>query len=87
MVDRQTTGICTQSHTIPANAVTISYSSEYGTAPDSKTVTSGYELTTGDLPTLEAEGHVFSYWAIDSVEVEVGTVITEDTELTAVWAS
>lgn len=47
----------------------------------------GYELTAEDLPELEADGHVFSKWTLGGEDVEAGTVITEDVELTAVWAS
>lgn len=84
---RQITEICTQSHVIPVNAVTLSYSSEYGTAPQNKTVDVGYELTADDLPELTADGHVFSMWTVGGEEATAGTAILSDTELIAVWES
>lgn len=85
--NRLATQTCMLSPTIPAEQVTLSYSSTYGTAPADKTVDEGYALAAGDLPTLTADGHVFSKWVIGQTEAVVGTVIADDTELTAVWAS
>lgn len=85
---RQTTATSTLSLVIPANTVTLSYTSSVaGTAPESKAVEAGYELTAEDLPTLTDESgtYTFSKWKIGDDDAEVGTVIASDTELTAVW--
>lgn len=39
--------------------VTITYSTEHGTAPASKVVNSGYVLTEDDLPALTDSGYKF----------------------------
>lgn len=63
---------------------TITYETEHGTAPTSKTVTvnegESYTLTADDLPTLEAEGYTFKGWSAN-----VGDTISADTTLTAIW--
>lgn len=63
---------------------TITYETEHGTAPTSKTVTvnegESYTLTADDLPTLEADGYTFKGWSAN-----VGDTISADTTLTAVW--
>ena len=68
---------------------TISYVSEYGTAPASKTVTvnagEAYALTEDDLPTLEAEGYNFLGWQMDGQTVSAGAEISASTILTAAW--
>lgn len=66
----------------PANTdkYTIHYESEYGTAPEDKTVEGGYILTEEDLPVLEADGYTFNGW-----DKEAGFEITEDVTITAAW--
>lgn len=68
---------------------TITYQTEHGTAPNSKTVTvnagESYTLTADDLPTLEAEGYAFKGWTANGTAVSVGDTISADTTLTAVW--
>lgn len=68
---------------------TITYETEHGTAPTSKTVTvndgEGYALTAGDLPTLSADGYAFNGWTANGTAVSVGDTISADTTLTAVW--
>lgn len=64
--------------------ITISYESDHGTAPSSKTVEyvtgESYTLTAADLPTLTADGYIFRGWSKSA-----GAKITEDTTLTAAW--
>lgn len=62
--------------------VTITYSTEHGTAPASKVVNSGYVLTEDDLPTLTDSGYKFLGW-----DVSAGTVVTSDMTITAAWAA
>lgn len=64
---------------------TITYSSEYDTAPEAKTVKSGYVLTSEDLPVLSDSSKIFSGWYIDSVYIEEGLCIEADITLTAKW--
>lgn len=66
----------------------ITYSTEYGTAPSSKTVESGYALTADDLPKLEADSYSFSYWANGSTsgaKVSEDYKVLKDIVLYAVW--
>ena len=49
--------------------VTITYSTEHGTAPASKQVDKNYKLTAGDLPSLSATGFVFEGWYIGTRDV------------------
>ena len=65
--------------------VTITYSTEHGTAPASETVDSGYRLKAEDLPTISAEGFIFEGWYIGETKVSVGYVVTKDISLTAKW--
>ena len=60
--------------------VTITYSTEHGTAPASKVVNSGYILTEDDLPALTDSGYKFLGW-----DVSAGTVVTSDMTITAAW--
>ena len=60
--------------------VTITYSTEHGTAPASKVVNSGYVLTEDDLPALTDSGYKFLGW-----DVSAGTVVTSDMTITAAW--
>lgn len=73
------------------NSYVLTYTSTYGTAPSAKDVeaddSGNYSLTTEDIPTLTAEGHVFTEWQIDGIKANVGDIITADTALVAVWAS
>ncbi len=70
-----------QGQTEPGKAV-ITYSSEYGNEPSSKTVDIGYVLVSSDLPTLTAEGYVFEGW--DKI---VGDIITSNITIMASWRS
>jgi len=77
---------------VPVGPVyTISYSTEYGTAPASKTVQSmadrKYTLTAQDLPALTAEGYVFAGWSAGGKAVVAGDKIEKDITLVAVWVS
>ena len=68
---------------------TITYATSHGTVPSDKTVTvnygESYALTSDDLPALSADGYVFVGWAKDGDVVGVGTTISANTTLTAVW--
>ena len=62
--------------------VTITYSTEHGTAPASKVVNSGYVLTEEDLPALTDSGYKFLGW-----DASAGTVVTSDMTITAAWSA
>lgn len=66
---------------------TITYISEYGTAPAPKEVISGYTLKQEDLPVLTAEGHTFDAWYIGGVKISAGQKVTCDLTLTANWGT
>ena len=72
---------------IAVQPVSITYVSDYGTAPAAKTVPSGYTLTQDDLPVLTAEGHTFDAWYIGGVKIQVGQKVTCDITLTANWGT
>lgn len=59
---------------------TITYKSEKGTAPVSKTVEEGYALKAEDLPALTDKYYDFKGW-----NSAAGNVITADTTITASW--
>ena len=65
--------------------VTISYSTEKGTAPASKTVNVGYKLTRADLPFLSADGFIFNGWHIGEEKVTLGYAVNTNLTLTAKW--
>ena len=65
--------------------VTISYSTEHGTAPASKQVDKNYKLTAGDLPSLSATGFVFEGWYIGTSKVNVGYTVNKNITLSAKW--
>lgn len=65
--------------------VSLSYVTEYGTAPASRTVEWGYLLTADDLPTLSCDGYTHLGWLRDGSAVRVGGKILESTVLTALW--
>lgn len=61
--------------------ITISYSTIYGTAQESKTVeisSSDYSLAEDDLPLIETEGYDFLGWTTTSVTSEVSENILEN---------
>lgn len=73
--------------------ITISYISEYGTAPSAKTVEftgTCYQLTATDLPTLSATaGYRCDGWSLSESGsvVRAGEKLKEDTTLYALWTS
>ena len=67
------------------NSYTISYSSEYGDAPTSKTVRYGYVLTAADLPDLTQANYSFKGWLIDGASIAAGYIVKKDITLTARW--
>ncbi len=69
------------------NTYTISYSSDYGTAPATKTVEWGTKLSDDDLAEITAEGKVFKGWKIgDNTYATTGTTVTDNITLTADWS-
>jgi|GEM_PF-1869041 len=71
--------------TASGETVTISYLTEHGTAPASKTVDKGYKLTNDDLPSLSADGFIFNGWHVGETKVNLGYVVDESITLTAKW--
>lgn len=63
----------------------ISYITEHGTAPESKSVKWGHVLTADELPVLLCEGYKHGGWLRDSALVKAGHKIFGDTVLTALW--
>ena len=70
------------------NTYTITYSSDYGTAPVVKTVNWGTKLSEDDLAEIEAEGWVFKGWKIGSTNTyaTTDTTVTDNITLTADWS-
>ena len=64
---------------------TISYSTEYGTAPTGKKVLSGTTLTENDLRSLTYDDYDFAGWFIRNRAATVGTEVTDNITLTARW--
>ncbi len=67
------------------NTYTISYSSEYGDAPTSKTVKYGYILTAADLPDLTQTNYSFNGWLLAGVSITAGYTVKTDITLAALW--
>ncbi|MBR0486505.1 MAG: leucine-rich repeat protein [Treponema sp.] len=67
------------------NTYTVSYSSEYGEPPVSKTVRYGYQLTAADLPDLTQTNYSFKGWRLDGASIEAGYTVKKDMNLTAQW--
>lgn len=70
---------------LPGTTYTLSYSTEYGTAPSSVSISA---LTASELPELVFEGYTFEGWYYDSAytnKAEVGDSITSNTTLYAKW--
>jgi len=67
------------------NKVTITYSTEHGTALASKTVDKDYKLVAEDLPNISAEDFVFEGWYIEGTKATVGYVVTKNITLSAKW--
>ena len=64
---------------------TVSYSSDFGVAPQSLTVKEGDKLTSGDLKPLDTDGYIFLGWYNGSNQVEEGFVVKQDLKLVAKW--
>ena len=64
---------------------TVSYSSDFGVAPQSLTVNEGDKLTSGDLKPLDTDGYIFLGWYNGSNQVEEGYVVKQDLKLVAKW--
>lgn len=67
---------------------TITYSTDYGTAPETKKVTKGYKLTDDDLPALDDEDDYIKFqgWTINNEIITAGYVVTKDIKLIAKWS-
>lgn len=64
---------------------TVSYSSDFGVAPQNLTVKDGDKLTSGDLKPLDTDGYIFLGWYNGSNQVEEGFVVKQDLKLVAKW--
>ena len=64
---------------------TITYVTERGQAPQSKSVLSGTALTDADLPNPTAQGYNFEGWAILGTKITAGYVVNDNITLTAAW--
>lgn len=64
---------------------TVSFSSDFGVAPQSLTVKEGDELTSSDLKPLDTDGYIFLGWYNGSNQVEEGFVVKQDLKLVAKW--
>lgn len=64
---------------------TVSYSSDFGVAPQSLTVKEGDKLTSGDLKPLDTDGYIFLGWYNGSNQVEEGFEVKQDLQLVAKW--
>jgi len=67
------------------NTYTVSYSSEYGDAPQAKPVKYGYALTATDLPDLTQTNYSFKGWLLDGTSIGAGYTVKTDITLTAQW--
>ncbi len=64
----------------------VSYSTEYGTAPDSFFITQGTQLTSEMLPKLTTIGRIFDGWYINGNKIEGNDyIINSNTTLYAQW--
>ena len=73
-----------------SNTVTLSYDSDYGDTPQSKSVAVGYALAAADLPVLvDSHGEaIFDGWYYDTAltnKAAVGNTISQATTLYAKW--
>lgn len=69
----------------PAEKVTITYSTDHGTAPSQVEVEKGSTLTDTQLAAITAEGFTFGGWYIGDVAATTATVVNENITLTAKW--
>lgn len=72
---------------VPTVTYDITYESEHGTAPSTKTVQEGYKLTREDLPILTDDDFIFNGWYIGTEKIEPDYEILEDTTLAAGWVA
>ncbi|MCQ2614115.1 MAG: InlB B-repeat-containing protein, partial [Treponemataceae bacterium] len=64
---------------------TVTYTTLYGTAPDSITLDYGTALTAEELPVLQNDSHTFTGWFANGTEVKTGFAVKENLTLTASW--
>lgn len=65
---------------------TVTYESDYGSAPSAKTVSIGTVLTNNQLQQLAYKGYDFNGWYIGSKKIEAGFVVTSNITLKAKWS-
>ena len=63
----------------------ITYHSDYGDAPDIKTIEAGHKLSSEDLPQLSDKLHSFLGWSDGKRDFHVGDEVSSDLNLTAQW--
>lgn len=69
-------------------AYTITYSTEYGIAPESKTYSEGTILSSDDLPELSEKGYTFNGWYDDDTKAIAGEYkVTKDVTFIAKWSA
>jgi len=72
-----------------AEAYTISFQTDFGTAPLSKVIEKDTWCYASDRPSIEAAGHVFNGWYVSTdankVLVTAGYKVTADTTFVALW--
>ena len=74
-------------YTVP---FTITYNSDYGSAPARKKVQPGTELSSQDLPSLSDESWIFVGWYLDryfQTQAQEGTIVNSNITLYALWRS
>lgn len=64
---------------------TVSYESEWGTAPTSVEVLDNTALTQEHLPLLLEVGYTFEGWYCEDTKIEVGYILHDSITLTAKW--
>ncbi len=64
---------------------TVSYTTDHGQTPQSKSLLSGTALTAADLPDLTAQGYVFEGWYIGTTKITPGYEVTGNITLTGKW--
>ncbi|MBQ4377885.1 MAG: InlB B-repeat-containing protein [Treponema sp.] len=75
-----------QTTAVPTKIYTVSYESEFGTAPDSFMCQDGYRLLGEELPVLsDTTTHKFKGWYSEQKKIENGSKVEGNLTLKAVW--
>lgn len=70
----------------PNGICTITYVTNYGETPKTVSVSYGTNLSSDYLPELsDGNGHVFSGWYYNDVQISAGYLVTSNITLTAKW--